>query len=360
MAEPLKNIYDQALLESISCELVRVDRQFPAKRFMQLLLAEPWDARELKNRIRHVSTCLGASMTGDYATNLNTLRLISPKFSGLAHLFIPDYVELFGFEHFEESVQALQDFTGQCSSEFAIRPFIKQYPDAMMRQMLVWADSDDEHIRRLASEGSRAKLPWAMAVPYLTQNPKKVIQLLKKLRDDPAEYVRRSVANNLNDISKDNPDLVINIAKAWLGKNKDTDRLVKHACRTLLKQGNTPTMRLFGYADPEYISLNKFNASTNIVVGEKLQFSFSVEAQRKPLGKLRLEYVIGFLLANGKHSKKVFKITEGEYAEMSRSVDKAHSFKVITTRRFYPGVHRLGVIVNGVELGVKEFNLHVT
>lgn len=357
MAEALKNIYDLALLESISKQLASADSDFPVNQFMELLLAEAWDARELKDRMRHVSTCLGACMTGDYASNLDTLRIISPHFSGLAHLFIPDFVEQFGLDYYAESVQAMEDFTGQCSSEFAVRPFIKQYPEAMMQQMMVWAESEDEHVRRLASEGSRTKLPWAMAVPYLKENPERVIALLKSLRDDPSEYVRRSVANNLNDISKGFPQLVIDLATAWLGKNKDTDRLVKHACRTLLKQGNTQVMRLFGYRNPQNILLKNFNVTESLAIGDSLQFSFQLEAAGEDLGKLRLEYAIEFLLGNGRHSKKVFKISEGNYQENSRCVEKTHSFRVITTRRYYPGPHHLGIIVNGVELDTGDFQL---
>ena len=227
----------------------------------------------------------------------------------------------------------------------------------MMEQMEKWAESDNHHIRRLASEGCRPRLPWAIALPEFKKNPEAVLKIINKLIYDDSEYVRRSVANNLNDISKDNPDIVINIAKEYLGKNKNTDKLIKHACRTLLKQGNSEVLKLFGYTEPDHITIKNFKIQKSVSIGNPLEFSFNLISSNSHLGKIRIEYAIDFLIKNGKHSRKIFKISEVESLGKKKKVKKQHSFKLITTRTYYQGTHGLSIIVNGQELIKNSFKL---
>jgi len=174
---------------------------------------------------------------------------------------------------------------------------------------------------------------------------------------DESEYVRRSVANNLNDIAKDNPQIVIDWAKQWLGKSNDTDRLVKHACRTLLKQGDQKTLSLFGYAQARHIEVSHFKIQTKVNAGDKLNFSFTLNSKKKCLGKCRIEFAIDFVKANGSLSRKVFKISEANYAEKQKQVTKYYSFKKISTRKYYAGKHPLTIIINGVAQTTKTFVL---
>jgi len=228
----------------------------------------------------------------------------------------------------------------------------------MMAQMGLWAESKSHHVRRLASEGCRPRLPWAMALPEFKQEPGPVLLVLEKLKNDESEYVRRSVANNLNDISKDNPQLVIEVARNWLGDNRKLDWVVKHACRTLLKQGQPEIMELFGFAKPDHIKIKEFVAQPSVEIGDNLDFSFTLETQHKKLGKLRIEYVIDFVKKNGNLSRKIFKISESDTKNNSKTVTKSHSFKKISTRKYYAGNHVISIIVNGHEMASTEFLLN--
>jgi len=271
-------------------------------------------------------------------------------------------VECYGLHDFATSMPALEHFTKYSSSEFAVRTFILQDEKRMMKQMLHWANSDNHHVRRLATEGCRPRLPWAISLPAFKNNPEPVLTILKTLMKDNSEYVRRSVANNLNDISKDNPETVLRWSEKWLGDTKETDWIIKHACRSLLKQGNTQALSLFGFSDSKHIKLGLFKVQPKVTLGEKLHFSFLLKSQRPQpghngIGKCRIEFAIDFMKANNKQSRKVFKISEGEYFEKEKQVSKVFSFKKISTRKYYAGKHRLTIIVNGVDQTSKPFDL---
>jgi len=357
MPELLKNIYSPDFAKKLAKEIKSNYSKFDSKKFEKSVFNEAWDNMELKDRMFHIASSLDKHLTNNYIQNLSILRKSAPKFTGFEAMLFPAYVELFGLEDYEESISALEHFTQYSSSEFAVRPFIIKSPVKMMKQMETWAKSNNHHVRRLSSEGCRPRLPWAMALPEFKKNPKAVLKILELLRHDESEYVRRSVANNLNDISKDNPHLVRKTAKTWLGHNKNTDWIVKHACRSLLKQGDQEILQLFGFSKPAHIDLKKLDTQKIVTLGNKLAFSFELETTKKSLGKLRLEYAIDFVKANNKRSRKVFKISESTNDEQLKSIEKYHSFKEISTRKYYPGEHQLSIIVNGQEMANKIFRL---
>ena len=226
-----------------------------------------------------------------------------------------------------------------------------------MKQMKIWSRSKNEHIRRLASEGCRPRLPWAMALPEYKRDPSAVLEIILNLINDESLYVRRSVANNLNDISKDNPDFIIEIAEQYLGSSREADWVIKHACRGLLKQGHKKVMKLFGYTVAQHVSLDNFKTDKNVSMGEKINFSFKLITNEKKLGKLRLEFIIDFIKANGKSSAKVFKISEGEYSQSSKLFTKNFSFRKISTRKYYPGDHAISIVLNGNRIATQSFKL---
>jgi 3-methyladenine DNA glycosylase AlkC len=229
----------------------------------------------------------------------------------------------------------------------------------MLQQMYQWSLHENHHVRRLASEGSRPRLPWAIALTELKRNPKPILPLLENLKNDASEYVRRSVANNLNDIAKDNPDIVIQIAKQWKGKNKETEAIIKHGCRTLLKQGNSDILKFFGLTDNPKVELLNFKVETKaICVGENVEFSFSILNNDEKTQFIRLEYAIYYLRKNGQLSKKVFKISERllNPSEIIK-IRRRQSFKIITTRQFYIGQQKLSIIVNGKEREIDKFEI---
>ncbi len=305
----------------------------------------------------HIAEMLHRSLTDNYKEAIGILKLISPRFNGFEYMFFPGYVELYGLNEYKESVAALEHFTENSSSELAVRPFIKKYKGEMMAQMEEWAESKNYHIRRLASEGCRPRLPWAMALPDFKKDPRPVLKVLEKLKDDESEFVRRSVANNLNDISKDNPHILIGIANRWLGRSTNTDRLIKHACRSLLKQGIPEVLLLFGFSDPGHISIEEFSLQESVKREERLDFSFTLKSEDRELGKVRIEYGLDFMKKNGRLSRKTFKISESDSLEQVKKVTRQHSFKSITTRKYYSGAHGLAIIVNGKELASGTFTL---
>jgi 3-methyladenine DNA glycosylase AlkC len=245
------------------------------------------------------------------------------------------------------------------SCEFAVRPFIMKYGDHMLSKMEQWSIHENHHVRRLASEGSRPRLPWAMALPVLKKNPNPILPILENLKNDPSEYVRRSVANNLNDIAKDHPSIVIEVARQWKGYSKETDALIKHACRTLLKQGDKEILKHFQLNDNPKIEINNFNIFTpKVTIGDSLEFAFVIQNNDKVEQTIRLEYGIHYLRQNGTHSKKVFKISERQIKPNEiMNIQRRQSFRLITTRQFYIGQQKLSIIVNGVEKIIADFEL---
>lgn len=356
MPEPLKNLYSEQLVKSLAKHIKRHYPKFDSRGFNRKVLDTEWSSRELKQRMRHISLSLGEFLPEDFLSAIQILEAVSEKFSGLEHMFFPDFVEVFGLNHFGESMEALELFTVDSSSEFAIRPFFAKYPQQTLEQMIIWSRSENYHVRRLASEGCRPRLPWAIALPDFKRDPSDILVILENLRDDKILYVRRSVANNLNDISKDNPEIVIEFAQRFLGQSEEVDWVIKHACRGLLKQGDKRVLPLFGYDEAVHVSVIDFKSDNSVSLGDKFNFEFEITAEQ-PLGKLRLEFAIDFKKANGKNSSKVFKISEGEYLESSKKVSKHFSFKPITTRKYYPGEHFLSLLINGNKVTSKPFEL---
>ena len=357
MPEPLKNLYNTQLIENLSNEISKHYAAFDKKEFNQSVFDRDWDDRELKQRMRHIAECLHQHLPDNYKKAINILKPVSAQFNGFEYMFFQDYVECYGLDDFDTSINALEHFTKYASSEFAVRVFIMQDENRMMRQMMQWAKSDNHHVRRLATEGCRPRLPWAIALPAFKSNPQAVLKVLKKLKNDKSEYVRRSVANNLNDISKDNPDIVLDIAQEWLGNNKETDWVIKHACRSLLKQGDQSALTLFGFTKPVHIKIRQYKIQPIVPLGEKLHFSFLLKSKNKQLGRCRIEFAIDFMKANGKQNRKVFKISEGDYCEQEKSISKYFSFNEISTRKYYVGEHRLTIIINGSDQLSKKFIL---
>ncbi|MCA9017914.1 MAG: DNA alkylation repair protein, partial [Planctomycetaceae bacterium] len=331
---------------------------FPKQKMLSYVFDAQWEQRELKQRMRHISSAMREYLPPEYETALNILKQAAPQFGGFEAMFFPDFVEVYGLENWELSLPALEHFTEFSSSEFAVRPFILQDQQRMMRQMNRWAAGKNEHVRRLASEGSRPRLPWAMALPEFKKDPSPTLPILEKLKADPSDYVRRSVANHLNDISKDHPNLVIDIARQWIKGQPETQWIVKHACRTLLKQGKPEVLELFGYPEPVEIHVQGFQITPQRVAsGKEVQFEFELVSRAGELGPLRVEYAIDFVRLKGVSSRKVFKLSEGPVSQRSRSYSRSYSFKPITTRKYYPGLHRITILVNGQEMVEGQFEL---
>lgn len=366
MSNLLKNLYSPEFFEKFSEVLDLSIENFNSKKFKQLLFDEQWNNKELKERMRHTTKVLNHFLPQDFEKAAKILHqitseLLSPKYklNALVLMFIPDYIEIYGINHFKTSIGLFEKVTKLSSCEFAVRPFIIKYEQKMMEVMYNWSKHKNEHVRRLASEGCRPRLPWAMALPTLKQNPSPIIPILEQLKQDKSEYVRRSVANNINDITKDNQDLVIDLVKKWKGISADTDAIIKHGCRTLLKSGNKDILAYFNLADANHFAMSNFKIDNKEVkIGGDLSFSFELTNTFSKSEMVRLEYAIYYLKLNGSLNKKVYKISEKTLEKKETIlITKRQSFRIITTRQFHKGMHQLAVIVNGVEKNKVEFLL---
>ncbi len=357
--ENLKDtLYKTELIENLADELSKAYPTFSKKDFIKAVFSSEWKSLELKQRMRHITHRLHDFLPKEYDRAIEILMATSTKVSGFMAMSYSDFVEVYGQGDWNLSMEALACFTKSCSSEFAIRPFLDAKPKEGMKQMLLWSTDENEHVRRFSSEGCRPRLPWGMALKKFIADPSSILPILENLKDDSSEYVRKSVANNLNDISKDHPDTVLNICESWQGKSKNTDWIIKHACRTLLKRGNKRAMILFGFGDPKNIEVSGFKAEKKkLKIGEQTAFHFEISVDEKQKKKLRIEYKVHFVKASGKTSPKVFQISEKEWLPDNHIVKFKHDFQERTTRKHYPGEHRIEIIVNGDVKAYSEIEL---
>ncbi|ANE51761.1 DNA alkylation repair protein [Flavisolibacter tropicus] len=365
MSTLLKDLYSPAFYKSFTNVLAQVLPDLSKQLFINTVFDETFGDKELKDRMRHTAQVLHQFLPKNFAQAAKVIQQLiiqlrnnNIKESSLEYMFLPDYIETYGLNDFDSAVKAMEFVTQFTSCEFAVRPFILKYGDRMLQQMLAWSLHENDKVRRLASEGARPRLPWAMAIPALKKDPTPVLPILENLKNDPSEFVRRSVANNLNDIAKDHPDIVIDIAKKWKGIGKETDAIIKHGCRTLLKQGHAAILKHYGLQS-ENIAFNEFTIATpKVAVGQSLVFSFFIENNNNTFQVIRLEYAVYYKRQNGQLSKKVFKISERQYQSNEKAiVQRRQSFKPITTRKFYAGQHQLSIIINGEEKEIKTFEL---
>jgi 3-methyladenine DNA glycosylase AlkC len=357
--EPLKNMFSPQYVSDLADAVETQYSSFEKESFVAQVLDDSWEARELKDRMRYITVTLHDFLPDDFRTALDILRQTAPHLDayGFACMVFSDFVEVYGLDDYDASIPALEQFTQQISAEFAVRPFIIKYQDRMMAQMLAWAKTDNEHLRRLASEGCRPRLPWGIALPAFKADPSPILPILELLKQDESETVRRSVANNLNDISKDNPDVVLEVLQRWQAVNTDEmRRMTNHALRTLLKAGNPGALALLGYPPPAITVKNLAVTPKTVPFGGKLIFSFDIESTAEKPQDLMIDYVVYLMRANGKQTAKVFKLSKrsiqpGEIIKIEREF----SFKPVTTRKYYPGEHAIEPKINGQVFGRAEF-----
>lgn len=279
---------------------------------------------------------------------------------GWGTLPLNHYVSKSGLQHFDASMNFFKESTSRFSAEFDIRFFLIDDQERTLDLLQSWIDDTNYHVRRLVSECTRPRLPWAMKLQSIIDDPSPILPLLDSLKDDEEEYVRRSVANNLNDIAKDHPDLVASIAKEWLkGADENRKRLVRHACRTLVKQGHKETLVALGYGDPDIV-LEALNVKMpKVKFGNALMFDIEMRSTSNKPQDLIIDYAIHHRKANGATSPKVFKWKNITLESgVALNVTKKHVIKSITTRTYYNGMHAVEIFVNGVSIGKEYFELY--
>ncbi|MCO1604340.1 DNA alkylation repair protein [Desulfosporosinus nitroreducens] len=365
MGDALKDIYTAEFLHGFSAKVHTAYKDFDSEQFVVSVLTHPWDELPLKARMHKIAEILGEYLPKRFEDALRILFSIDESCNGFPYLFFPDFAATYGQqeEYWELSMNSLERFTQRSSSEFAIRPFLLREPERVMEYMLRWSLHPNEHVRRFSSEGCRPRLPWGIGLPIFKKDPSPVFKVLERLKADPSLYVRKSVANNLNDIAKDNPDAVLRTAQRWIGHNPDTDWILRRGCRTLIRKANPEAMTLFGYTDfSEEKPLFK-NASLSVKpdglqIGDSCKLHYSLDIVGNAPAHIRLEYGIDFIKSNGKPSLKLFLLSDKTVSGGAHlSGTRLHSFAELTTRRHYPGVHRIALLLNGQEIAQTMLNI---
>ena len=365
MAEPLKNSFGPDVPRVIADMVGAVYPEFDRERFVSLAV-DDFDDLELTPRARQVSDALVATLpddrqqameiiTGSLGSEIDAAELTGMEtFRYLPFVF---FVADHGLDHFETAMTTQYELTKRFTAEFSIRAYIDRYPGATLDRLRVWATDDNVHVRRLVSEGTRPRLPWAPRLRRFQDDPAPVLELLEMLKDDDEEYVRRSVANNLNDISKDHPGIAVDTAARWWTDDPNTRRLVRHGLRTLIKSGDVAALAVLGYGPDSPVTLRSLVIEpTRVSIGESVRLTAEVENPSDAYGEALVDFVVHFEKANGTSSPKVFKGAErtvppGETALVSKRVSVAQ----LSTRTHYPGIHRVVVQINGVTYPGSEF-----
>lgn len=363
--EPLKNAYSPAFIGRLSQTIKAVLPAFSESGFCERIFDKGWEARELKQRMRHIATALHHHLPGTYHQQVECIREMVAQLQskgekgGFEYLFFPDFLEQYGTHDAPTSLKAMEWLTQFVSCEFAVRPLLLQHQELVMAQMLAWSRHPHPHVRRFSSEGCRPRLPWAVAIPALKKDPSPVLPILENLKADESLFVRKSVANNLNDIAKDHPDAVAEVAKKWKGVSAETDWIIRHGCRTLLKKAHPATYHLFGLDAEASCHVSGLKLSTaSLKIGERLRFSFALTVGATQPVKLRLEYAVYYRKWGGEWSRKIFQLAERTFLPGTVTpFEKEQRFQDFTTRKHHPGRHKLAVVVNGKEMAEKAFHL---
>ncbi len=372
--EPFKNVFSAQLVACIADHLQKHVDGFDRGRFEDPVLEE-LESLELKARAQLIADHVHLALPEEHDERLRILKSMlhpvedykadSPSdhdgIRGWGVLPMSMVVGQHGVGDFDGSLSLLAEMTKRFSAEFAVRYFLLDDQARALNIMDGWATDPSQHVRRLVSEGTRPRLPWAMQLPQLIADPSPMLPILEALRDDEEEYVRRSVANHLNDIAKDHPDLVARLGKEWMkDADKNRERLVRHACRTLIKQGHPVALEAFGFGPPE-LELESLTIDTPIVnFGDSLGFTAGLRSMSDKPQSLVVDYLVHFRKGSGRLVGKVFKWTSFTLVPgQVHMLERSHPIRPITTRRYYAGLQGLSLRINGRDFGYAEFELNV-
>lgn len=358
-APALKDIFNPARMRHIADALAAVAPGVDRARFLAAALAD-LESLSVMERMRQVAKSLRLVLPDDYDAALAILRALAPRLNhAFAAMAVSEYAALYGLEAFDVSMNALAEFTRHGSSEFAVRHFLRHDLDRALAIMTGWTQSPDEHVRRLASEGSRPRLPWSFKLPGIIAEPQRIAPILGALNADPSPYVRRSVANSLNDITKDSPDHALALAESWSRDDPHTRWIVRHALRSLIKKGDPRALGLIGIEDRADVVVEDLRVTPGTVrIGASVSIDFVLRSTAQDSQTLVVDYVIHYVKKSGAASGKVFKLKTVALPGGARvAVTKRQSLTDFTTRTHYAGRHRIEIQVNGRRLAETAFEL---
>lgn len=374
MAEPFKNLINLEVVRSIGVHLHRVDPKF-ARRDFEARASAGLDGLELKARVLQVADALVATLPADVdraagrleaslgpagvGDDLSQLRTSERGLAGWAVWPLTEAIARIAIDAPARGLLALHAMTQRLTAEFAIRPFIVRHPALCFATLTRWTRDPSAHVRRLVSEGSRPRLPWGLRLQALVADPSPTLPLLAALQDDASEYVRRSVANHLNDVAKDHPDVIAGWLQRHLpGASAQRQALLKHASRTLIKQGDPAVLRAWGLGAAFAGTAAWSVAPGRVAIGGALTLELTLRSSSAKPQRLVIDYAVHHVKADGSTSPKVFKGWTLELGPREvRVLARQHSFKPVTTRRYYPGEHAAELRINGQPMGSASFQL---
>lgn len=366
MAEPLKNFFSPEIPARIAGMISGVHPSFDSAAFVADA-CRGLDALELLPRAWHIAHALQRHLPSCFEEAAEVLsaslgpRLAATEGNGMASfLYLPHvfFVAKYGLEHLDASLDLQYELTKRFTAEFSIRGFIERYPDQTLARLRVWAHDPDVHVRRLVSEGTRPRLPWAPRLRAFQKDPRPVLELLELLRDDPELYVRRSVANHLNDIGKDHPGLLFDTCKAWLvDASEEREWLIRHALRSAVKRGEAGALNVLGYGRAPSVRIDAVHITPqHAMIGQSVELRFALVNTAARSQSLLIDFRVHFVKATGGTSPKVFKLTTVELGPgASVPLKKKISLRQMTTRTHYEGEHHVDVLVNGVAFPAGTF-----
>jgi 3-methyladenine DNA glycosylase AlkC len=354
----MKNWFDEAFYRRTAAQLDALDPRFSAPAFLAHALPG-LDALELMARLHRTAAAFNVALPVPFAEQLDVLRAHAAQIGhNFAGIWPCAHVAAQGLDQPDLALPALRDLTRHGSAEFAIRPFLVRDLPGTLAVLHTWATSSDEHVRRLASEGSRPRLPWGERLQSLVADPSPTVPLLTTLRADPSLYVRKSVANHLNDIAKDHPEVVLDVVTAWDRTDAHTAWIVRHALRTLIKRGHPRALALLGAGAAPKLDATFTVSPKRIHLGDTVTFSATVTSTSSRAQSLLIDYVLHYARASGRASEKVFKWTTLDLpAGASVTVTKRQTIRDFSTRRHHPGRHRVELQINGRRLAETAFTL---
>lgn len=365
MPEPFKNLIGPAQVDWLATRLSAAWAPFPTAKFRRLG-KQGLTELELKARARHLADALEVTLPKDcakaFAVIVKMMGLAEGDGAGSNFRYLPvsEFLERHGPRDVEAALSANYELTKRFTSEFCIRSLILAGPERTLRELAKWVGDESEHVRRLVSEGTRPRLPWGRQLAPFIADPSPLLPLLERLKDDRSQYVRRSVANNLNDIAKDHPEVVLKVAKSWLHEaTAQRKKLVEHGLRTLLKRGDPRALALIGAGDSKSLRITGRLTPSKVKLGERVNFVATVRNDGPSELHAVLEARVHFVKVRGT-SVKPFRLARinlkpGQQVEITRSLELQHR----TIRRLFSGVHEVELQVNGARSPMGSFRLEV-
>ncbi|MEM8963069.1 MAG: DNA alkylation repair protein [Acidobacteriota bacterium] len=361
-----KNWFDHEAARALAEQIGSAHPSFDQGAFLRAA-TEDLNALEFNARVAQFADALATTLPADVPRALKILTASLPAplpdceavTDGWLQWPIGHFIGTYGVDHYSASMSAMIELTQRFSAEFAVRPFAERYTDETLEELTRLTTHPSPHVRRWCSEGLRPRLPWGRRLQFLIDDPSPVWPILEALKDDPELYVRRSVANHLNDIAKDHPELVVERCLQW-STDASTERMwvIKHALRSLIKAGDPGALAVMGYHPPRDLEATLSVQPTSIEIGESVELEAIVHSSSDQAQDLLIDYVVHYVRKGDKVSAKVFKWKTLRLDALGKqSLTKRHSMRVTTIRALYPGTHRVELQINGARVAEASFVL---